>query len=228
MRESEAPAVPAVPPSGEALEEPVEAAEAFESRIELQGTSLRRRTARGALITSAFEIGFAVLSLFRRVVVAAFLTASQFGIWGLILTTVLTLSWLKQIGVSDKYIQQSERDQVAAFQKAFTIEVAYTACFYVVVLLALPIYALLYGHSEILLPGFILSLALLGSALQSPIWIPFRQMNFVRQRTLEGVDPVVSTVATIALAVAGFGYWALVVGQVIGTMTGAVVALITC
>jgi O-antigen/teichoic acid export membrane protein len=221
-------AVPGIPPSGEVLEEPIEATEALDGRFDFEPADLRRQTARGALINSGFQIGFAGLGLLRRVVVAAFLTASQFGVWGLILSTLLTLSWLKQVGVGDKYIQQNEPDQEAAFQKAFTIELVYTLGFYAIVIVALPIYALIYGQSQILLPGFVLSLAFLGSALQTPIWIPYRQMHFVRQRTLEGVDPVVSTVATIALAVAGAGYWSLVIGQVIGTTCGAIAALISC
>ena len=121
------------------------------------------------------------------------------------MTTLITLAWLKQIGIGDKYVQQSRADQVAAFQKAFTIELAYTLCFYVVVLVALPIYALRSTTSlEILDSGLSSSrLALLGSALHTPIWIAYRQMRFVRQRSLEAIDPVVSVVVTIALAVAG-------------------------
>jgi O-antigen/teichoic acid export membrane protein len=215
-------------PGGETLDEPVGIAESLEERIDLRGRSLRTHTARGAIINSAFQVGLAGLGLLKRLSVAAFLTASQFGIWGLIVTTLITLAWLKQVGIADRYVQQSERDQVTAFQKAFTIEFLYTLCFYGIVLVALPLYALLYGRTEILLPGFILSLSLLGTALHTPIWIAYRQMRFVRQRSLEAIDPVVSAVVTIALAVAGASYWSLVIGTVVGTATGAIVALATC
>jgi O-antigen/teichoic acid export membrane protein len=214
-------------PGDETLGEPVGVAESLEERIHLRGRSLRAHTARGAIINSAFQVGLAALGLLKRVSVAAFLTASEFGIWGLLVTTLITLSWLKQVGISDKYVQQSERDQVAAFQKAFTIEFLYTLCFYAVVLLALPVYALIYGRSDILLPGFILSLALLSTALHTPIWIAYRQMRFVRQRSLEAIDPVISAGITIGLAVAGMGYWSLVIGTVAGSVAGAAVALAT-
>lgn len=216
------------PPSGEALEEPLEAAEPFEGRFDLRGRSLRAHTARGMLVNSAFQVGFAALGLLKRVAVAAFLTASEFGVWGLLLATLIALAWLKQVGVGDKYVQQSERDQVAAFQKAFTIELAYTLCFYAVVLAALPLYALAYGRSEILLPGYVLSVALLGSALHTPIWIAYRQMRFVRQRSLEAVDPLVSVVVMVGLAAGGAGYWSLVIGTVAGSVAGAGAALATC
>src|SRR5687767_7088065 len=112
--------------SGDVLEEPTQVSDQFEGRFDLGGQSLRTHTARGVMINSAFQVGLAGLGLLKRVAVAAFLTASEFGVWGLLLTTLITLAWLKQIGVGDKFIQQSEDDQVLAFQKAFTIELAYT------------------------------------------------------------------------------------------------------
>ena len=37
-------------------------------------------------------------------------------------------------------------------------------------------------------------------------------MEFVKQRTLQAIDPVVGFVVMVGLAVAGSGYWALVIG----------------
>src|SRR4051812_12078633 len=81
------------------------------AEIDTGGRSLRAHAARGTLVNSAFQIGLAALGLLRRVVIAIFLTRSEFGIWGIIVTTLLTLSWLKQLGISDKYVQQNEPDQ---------------------------------------------------------------------------------------------------------------------
>jgi O-antigen/teichoic acid export membrane protein len=200
----------------------------IEGRVELGGRTLREHTARGAIINSGFQVGLAGLGLLQKLAVAAFLTTSQYGLWGLLVTTVITLAWLKQIGIGDKYVQQDEPDQVAAFQKAFTFELSYSLVFYVVMVVALPIYAVIYGRPEIIVPGFVLSLALVGSALETPIWIAYRQMRFVRQRTLESVDPVVATIVMVSMAVAGFGYWSLVIGSVAGTLAGAAVAIATC
>jgi O-antigen/teichoic acid export membrane protein len=52
-------------------------------------------------------------------------------------------------------------------------------------------------------------------------------MQFVRQRTLSAVDPVTTTVATIALGAAGAGYWSLVMGAVVGSAAGALAAVAT-
>ncbi len=209
----------------EAIENP---AIEFEDRIALDGRSLREHTARGVVINAAFHVGIAALSLAQKFAVAAFLTVTQFGIWGIVFLILQTLSWLKEIGIGDKFVQQAEPDQELAFQRAFTLELLYTAGFVVFVWLTLPIFALAYGTSEIILPAIVLSLCLIAGALTSPIWIAFREMRFVRQRTLEAINPVVGTVVMIALAVAGAGYWAIVIGMLAGAIAGAAAALITC
>jgi O-antigen/teichoic acid export membrane protein len=194
------------------------------SRFDGQG-SLRERTARGVMINSAFQIGFAALSLLQRFAVAAFLTASQFGVWGLALSTLITLSFLKQIGISDKYIQQNDPDQEVAFQKAFTLEFLYTLCFCVLVALLLPLYAVAYGRPEMLLPGLVLVLSLLGTVFQTPNWVFYRRMQFVRQRVLEGVNPVVGTAVMVYLAAMGAGYWSLALGMLIGNWAAGIAAV---
>src|SRR5215471_1100844 len=83
----------------------------------LGGRNLRQQAARGTLINSAFQVGIAALGLLRRFIVAAYLTRAEFGIWSIVLITVLTVGWLKQVGISDKFVQQNEPDQEAAFQK---------------------------------------------------------------------------------------------------------------
>jgi O-antigen/teichoic acid export membrane protein len=207
------------------FEQQFDPAAELEQRVALEGQTLREHTARGVIVNSVFQVGFAVLNLVKRVGVAAFLSASQFGVWGIIVTTLITLGWLKQVGISDKYVQQDEPDQEVAFQKAFTLELAYTLVFYGFLIAALPLYALAYGRPQIIAPGLILSLSFLATALQTPIWVAYRQMRFVRQRTLEGIDPVVSIVVTLGLAVAGAGYWSLVVGGVAGSFSCAIAAL---
>jgi PST family polysaccharide transporter len=187
---------------------------------------MRVRTAKGVLINTAFRIGLAVIGLARNGAFAVFLTREEYGIWGLVLTTLITIAFLKQIGISDKFVQQREPDQEAAFQKAFTLELAYSGIFYVVAVVAIPLYALVvYGQPDVLLPALALSASLLASAFQSPIWIFYRRMQYARQRALEAIDPVITTLATIGLLIAGAGIWGLVVGSLLGSVAAAIVAI---
>jgi lipopolysaccharide exporter len=205
-----------------------EALPPVEERLDLRGRSLRQHAARGTLINSAFQIGIAGLGFLQRILIAAFLTREEFGIWGILITIVMTLSWLKDIGVGDKFIQQNEPDQAVAYQKAFTLELLLSLGFFSIVLVTLPLYAAAYGRSDIILPGIALAASVPLSAFESPVWIAYRRMQFVRQRVLASIDPVVTAAATVVLGAAGAGYWALVGGVLIGCVAGSVAAVVTC
>jgi PST family polysaccharide transporter len=214
-------------PSRSVARDDVPEDQAIEERIDLRGRSLRQHTVRGTMINSGFQVGLAFVGFARRFVLAAFLTREEFGIWGILITTLVTLTWLKELGIGDKYIQQSERDQEAAFQKAFTLELMLSLMFFALVCLVLPIYGLVYGRSEIILPGMVLAASVPISAFETPTLIAYRRMQFVRQRTLTAIDPVAALVVTIALGVAGAGYWSLVIGAVAGSAAGGLAATLT-
>ena len=91
-----------------------------------EALGLRRRAARGMLINAVFLAGLTSLGLIKGFVVAAFLSRSDYGVWGLLVVTLGTLGWLKQIGVSDRYVQQRDDDQELAFQRAFTLEILFS------------------------------------------------------------------------------------------------------
>ncbi|MDQ3936191.1 MAG: oligosaccharide flippase family protein [Actinomycetota bacterium] len=192
--------------------------------VSLKGRTLREHTARGTIINSAFNVGLASLGLLQRTLVAAFLTREEFGVWTILVTTLITLVWLKQLGIQDKYVQQREEDQEAAFQKAFTLELIASLAFFGFVCVALPLYGLAYDETQIVVPGIVLATSVIITAFQAPIWTFYRRMDFVRQRSISAADPVIATIVIFALAIAGVGYWSLVIGTVAGATAAAVLA----
>lgn len=189
--------------------------------------SLRGHAARGTLINSAFQIGLAGLGAVQRIAVAGFLTVAEFGLWGVVLTILVTLAWLKNVGINDKYIQQDEPDQELAFQRAFTLELLISGLYFVLVLLVVPLYVLLYGTADLVVPVIVLALIVPITAFQSPEWIAYRRLQYLRQRILTAINPVVAFVVTIALGIAGVGYWCVIVGYLAGAVAGATACLIT-
>ena len=150
---------------------------------------LRGLAARGTLVNAAFEIGLTSLALVKGFIVAAFLSRSEYGIWGILVVVLVSLLWLKQVGIGDKYIQQREGDQELAFQKAFTLELAFNGLFLVVLAAAIPLVALVYGQPDLIAPGLVLSLAVVAVAFQTPTWVYYRSMRFGRQRTIQADRP---------------------------------------
>src|SRR4051795_13346672 len=108
-----------------------------QTRGALRGRSLACSTARGTIITGAFLVALNTLGLLRGVLLAGLLATSDYGVWGVLSVAVAGLFWFKDVGVSDKYVQQDEADQELAFQKAFTMEAAMTAIFTLIVAAAI-------------------------------------------------------------------------------------------
>lgn len=186
--------------------------------------SLRTRAARGTLINTTFEVGIGLLGLLKGFVLAGFLTRSDYGIWGVIVVSLSTLVWLKQAGIGDKYVQQDDADQELAFQHAFTLELILTLACVALIALVLPLLVAIYGLPQLVAPSLVIAGALLISVWQSPQWIYYRRMEFGRQRALTAVDPVVGFVVSVALAAAGAGYWAFVIGLAAGAAASAAVS----
>jgi O-antigen/teichoic acid export membrane protein len=90
---------------------------------------------------------------------------------------------------------------------------------------AIPLYTLITQQPEIVLPAYLLAAAVPALALQAPTWVFYRRLNFVRQRSLEAIEPIVSFAITIPLAIAGLGYWSLVLGVFIGRWVGGFAAV---
>lgn len=200
--------------------------QSFRGRFRLKGRNLREHTARGTVVNAAYSVGLSVLGLLKGFIVAAFLTAEDYGVWGILVVSLGTLTWLKQAGIGDKYIQQDEEDQELAFQKAFTLELLVTGIFTLLLLALVPVIAIVYGQSEIILPGVVVSLMLIGGVLQTPFWVFYRRMEFMRQRTLQSIDPLVGFVVTVGMAIAGAGYWSFVIGAAAGTWAAGIAALL--
>src|SRR5439155_1534225 len=151
----------------------------------------------------------------------------DYGVWGMLVVALGTVLFLRQAGIGDKFVQQDEPDQELAFQKAFTLELAFNGLFALVLAAVVPIAALVYGRGEMVAPGLALIVLLPAAALQAPLWIHYRRMDFARQRTLQAVEPVVGFLVAIALALAGAGYWSFVVAIVAGAWTTSALAVWT-
>ena len=195
-------------------------------RAEIGGGQLRSRTARGSIVNGTFIVGLNLLGLLKGVVAAAFLTTTDYGIWGILLFTVTGLLTLKSVGISDKFIQQDDLDQERAFRRAFTNDLIFSGVLVFLLAIMVPLLTLVYGDSRITAPAFVLGLAIPALTLQAPIWVFYRRMQFVRQRVLLSIDPVLSFALTVVLAASGFGYWSLVIGTVIGTWAAAAAAVL--
>jgi O-antigen/teichoic acid export membrane protein len=226
--------VPPVPPPDPAplqpglgaASEPAVRPELAAREINTKGRTLREHAARGMLINTGFNIGLSALQLVRGFMFAAFLSAADYGVWGLLVVSLGTILWLKQVGIGDKYIQQDEEDQELAFQKAFTLEAMLTGIFMAIIAIALPIFAFAYDEPKIILPGLVAITVMPAGLLQASLWVYARRMDFWRARLLTSIDPIVGFVVGLSLAAGGAGYWAIPAGVVAGAWSNAILTVI--
>jgi O-antigen/teichoic acid export membrane protein len=189
------------------------------------GSGLRIRAARGTIVNALFFTAINTLALVRGFLVAAFLTTAEYGVWGVVLVVLYTLQFLRQAGIGEKYIQQDEPDQEFAFRKAMTLELLFAGAVVLAGLALVPALAAIFDEPQIIAPSLVALLVVPAQALQAPLWIFYREMDFVRQRKLQVLDPVAGFVIAVALLIAGWDHWALIVGIVAGAWVGAVVSL---
>src|SRR5687768_8299891 len=189
------------------------------------GSGLRIRAARGTIVNAAFLLGVNTLNLVRGFLVAAFLTTAEYGVWGVVLVVLFTLMFLRHVGIGEMYIQQDEADQELAFRRAMTFELALAGVVLVVGAALVPLLAAIFDEPAIIAPALVSLLVVPAQALQAPLWIFYREMDFVRQRKLQILDPVTGFIIAVALLIAGWNYWSLIVGVVVGGWVGALVSL---
>ena len=186
-------------------------------RLPFPRAELRRRTVRGAMVTAGFLVGIDLLVLIQGLVVTRLLGPSQIGLYGVVSTTVISLIALKRVGIDEAFVQQEEADQEREFQHAFTLELVLSAGMALVILALSPVVALVYRDDQLLPLMASLAYLPLAFALQAPLWIFFRRMDYRRQRSLQAIQPLVSFVVTIPLAAAtDLGVWSIIIGQVAG------------
>ena len=196
-----------------------------DERLAFPRHELRRRTARGAVINGTFLAGAEGLVLLQGLIVTVLLGPEAIGLYGIVTTTAMTIVALKRVGIDEAYVQQDEAGQEEEFQRAFTLELVFSTVLSLVIAASAPAVAAIYGDDRLVALTIAVAYLPVAFALQAPTWIFFRRMDFVRQRLLQAVIPVVTVMVTIPLAAAtDLGVWSLVIGPFVGNVAGIVAA----
>jgi O-antigen/teichoic acid export membrane protein len=186
---------------------------------------LRARTVRGALVTGAFLALIDGLVVAQGLIVTRLLGPRAIGLYGIVTVTVMTVLALKRVGIDEAYVQQQEAEQEHEFQRAFTLELALSAGFALLICALAPVLAAVYGHGRLLALTLATAYLPVAFALQAPLWVFFRRMDFARQRGLQAIVPAVTFAAMSCSGVsASIGNSALCTGRVRVMVSPAIAA----
>jgi O-antigen/teichoic acid export membrane protein len=189
---------------------------------------VRRTAVRGAGVTIfASGVGFAI-QMGATVILARLLTPADFGVVTMVTTFSLLLCSFGLNGFSEVILQREGVTRGLA-SNLFWINVGAGLALTIAFACLGPLIALFYHNPLVAHVAEGMSLTIVATSL-SVVHLALlnRAMRFTAVSTNGVVAGAVSVAVSIALALAGFGYWALVAGNVARQLSLAVGAWILC
>jgi PST family polysaccharide transporter len=176
---------------------------------------LGRRSRRGGVVLLGAQAVRVLGQMATLVVLARLLPPSAFGLLAMVAAIGAVLDLVKEFGLSAATIQKQDITH-AQVSSLFWINSGVGAALGVGLFLAAPLLARFYGQPELDGVARWMALGFVLSGLTVQHWALLRrQMRFGAIATMDTAADLVSFAAAIALAIAGAGYWALVVQRLL-------------
>ena len=142
------------------------------------------------------------------------LKPEDYGVFVMSLVVIGFVQLFKDAGFGQVIIQANEKD-VTNF--VFTMQLGIGVLLYTIIFIFSPYIALFYKTPQVENVIKIMGLSILISPfVDIPVYLSMREINFRAVFVRNSTAPFVSGVVSIVLALNGFGYWALVLGQLVG------------
>ena len=187
-----------------------------------------RRSRRGGAVLLAAQAVRVLGQMATLVVLARLLTPQAFGLLAMVAAVGLVLDLLKELGLSSATIQKPDLTH-AQVSSLFWINAAAGVLLASGLALAAPLLAAFYDQPELGPVARWLALGFALSGLTVQHWALLRrQMRFAAIAGLETAADFAGFAAAITLALAGEGYWALVVQRLVSPAVLLVGSWIIC
>jgi PST family polysaccharide transporter len=192
------------------------------------GEGLRRRAVRSAGVTVFAQVVAFSVQMIATIVLARLLVPADFGLVAMVTTFSLLLSYVGVIGFPEAILQREEIDRFLA-SNLFWINMAVGTVLSVGFAAAGSLLAKFYGDPRVERVTFAVSITIFLSCI-SVIHLALlkRAMRFSAVSMNDIIARVASVLISIVLALAGWGYWALVAGVIAQPLSTAVGAWILC
>lgn len=186
---------------------------------------LDRSLVRGMFWTGLSKWASQVLSWATTILVARMLRPEDYGIVGMAGTFVGVVSLLNEFGVGIAIVSLRSLTHQAVAQLNGLSVILGIAGFLFCVALAAPL-ANFYATPEVAPVVIVMAVGFVFSGFRSvPSALLQKELRFRALALVDGVQVFVQAAFMVAVAFAGFGYWTLVVGGVVGTLVGTLATL---
>jgi O-antigen/teichoic acid export membrane protein len=180
--------------------------------------SLGTRTMHGMLWAYGAYVGGRGVVLVSTAILARLLTPADFGVVALALVFMSFMETLQDLGLTQALIVSSPAEEPARAQTTFIWTVTIGGLLAIAVSALAPLIAEFFGHAELRAIVPVLAVSFFIESLGATHDSLVRKRLDYRIRTFaEGADVLTRAATGVALALAGFGVWSLVLGYLIGT-----------
>ncbi len=190
-----------------------------------KSSEMDRLLVRGIAWTGAAKYATQVIRWASTLIVVRLLSPDDYGIFGMAMFVIGLMEYLTEFGVGSAVITlRNLDDEDVAQLNGVAVLFAAAACL-LTVAMAKPM-ALFYGAPELLLVMPALSFGFLIRSFRSiPMALLQKELRFKLFAVFEAIDAVAMAVVMVLFALAGLGYWTLVLSNVLGGLLGTVLLL---
>ncbi|MGI8608646.1 MAG: oligosaccharide flippase family protein [Candidatus Dormibacteria bacterium] len=186
------------------------------------GRPLGQRALHGVILTAAFALGIEALKAAAGLLSARLLLPSDFGVAGVAIYAIALVAAVFNLDVESRLIQ-AKTSPDESYDYAFTLQCVAGLGYGLLAVAAGPVLARVYGVPVLVPVCAVLALQAVTLPGLVPLAVLQRDLDWMRQRLVGSVGPVLGAVATVTLALQHAGVWALIVGQVLSALAGPVV-----
>lgn len=189
---------------------------------------LESRSARGGALTLAAQVLKFCISTGATIVVARLLSPQDYGLVGMVVVLTGFLGMFQYLGLPAATIRWPELTH-AQVSTLFWVNVVLSTVLALVVLASSPLLVWFYNEPELvgIAAGYALVIFLTGLSIQH-LAILQRQMRFVAFAAIDIGAAALGLGAAIVAAWRGAGYWALVINQIVFSVTTIAGAWTAC
>jgi len=180
---------------------------------------LGRRAVGGAAVTMAAQAGKIAIQLLAVITLARLLTPHDYGLVAMVTALIGVADTFRDFGLSSAAIQAPHLSR-GQQHNLFWLNTGLGALLTVLAMAASPLIAAFYGRPELVPITLALAASFLinGMATQYRADL-YRRMLFRRLAVADTSGPALGLVAAVLAALAGWGFWALVVQQLVALAT---------
>jgi len=198
----------------------------FTPAVASDHAELDRSLVRGVVWTSAVKWGGQGFTWIATLVVARKLGPQAYGLIGMAAVYMAFVTMLSECGIGSAVVTLRQLDE-EAFSQLHTVAAVLGIVSTILTAFASLLMARVFNAAHLRPIVLALSPTLLMASLQTvPLALLQRDMRFKLVAGIEGLQAIVASGSTVALALLGFGVWALVLGQILGTLVLTVALLV--